>query len=65
MAWFSKPRSAEPVAPGLCARCGTRPGTTLVRFVPGADGGPLGRAARTAWLCDLCRQEVGRDAADN
>ena len=68
MAWFSKPKRSvrsEPVTPALCARCGERPGTVLMHFVTGADERPLEPGARMAWLCDVCRNEVGRDAADN
>lgn len=65
MAWFSKPKSSEPVVPTLCARCRERPGTALVRFVAGPDAPPLERGDRTAWLCDACQREVRRGAGDN
>ena len=65
MAWFSKPKTSEREAPALCARCGKRPGTVFMHFVSGAEGRDLEATARPAWLCDACRDEVGRDAADN
>ena len=65
MAWFSKPKHAEPVAPARCARCRARPGTALFRFVAAPDAPLLERVERTAWLCDACQDEVRREAADN
>ena len=61
MAWFSKPKRAKPAAPGVCTQCGERPGTALVTI----EAGPGGHAARTVWLCDLCREDVGREAGNN
>jgi hypothetical protein len=65
MAYFSKPKRFGREAPALCARCGTRPGTVLMHFVTGSEGRELKGAAPPRWLCDTCRDEVGRDAADN
>ena len=65
MAWFSKPKDSRPAAPALCARCGARPGTALVRFVAGPEAQSPGAAGRAAWLCDACQDEVRREGAHN
>ena len=65
MAWFSKRRTSEREVPALCARCGQRPGTVFVHFVSGSAGREQRMAAQPAWLCNACRDEVGRDARDN
>ena len=61
MAWFSKPKHATPAVAGVCTRCGKRPGTALVTV----EAGPIGLGARTVWLCDRCREDVGREAGNN
>ena len=65
MAWFSRPKDPAPAAPALCARCGARPGTALVRFIADPEAPPPAAAGRTAWLCDACQDEVRREGADN
>ena len=65
MAWFSKPKQATPASPALCARCGLRPGTTLMHFVSDASERRRHATPRTEWICDACRADVSRDAADN
>jgi len=65
MAWFSKPKDPEPVAPGLCARCHERTGSALVRFVAGPEAAPLDAAGRTASFCDSCLAALRREAAGN
>ena len=68
MAWFSKPKrsvTSEPATPAPCARCGKKPGTVVMHFVTGAEAIPLNAATQPACLCDACRDEVGREAADN
>jgi len=68
MAWFSKPRGSArsaPTAPAPCTQCSERPGTVLMHIVADAKARPGDAATRAVWLCDACRDEICRDAADN
>ena len=65
MAWFSKPKKPEPIAPECCARCRERLGTVLVRFVADPEAPPLEAEGRAVWLCNACRGEGRRAAGDN
>jgi hypothetical protein len=64
MTWFSKPKHGPPVTPELCARCGKRPGSTLMHVTPAPAAASL-PATGEFWLCDACVEAVRREAGRN